>query len=272
MLGHGSGFDGGDRDELAIIGFEQRIRGRRPEFQMPGYLEDFPGLQSRLAETDGSDGARDGLWRGHALDADQDNPGWVNYQSDALSAMVRRGGYGADEVPDLLFTNFKATDRVGHLYNMDAPEMKAVVQAQDAALGRLIDQLDETVRDYVIVVTADHGHTPSPARTGAWPIHQRELEEDLDRRFDVPPSRSLSQAFTAAGLFIDRPLMEELDIPEEDIVSFLRRYTIRHNWGGAELPQGYEQRSNETVFAAAFPSSALDEVAACTASKLEARD
>ena len=272
MLGHGSAIEGADRDELGIIGFEQRISGRRPEFVMPDYLREWPGLDRSLAEADASDGERDGRWRNHPLADDHDNPGWIRYQSNALLGMLEKGGYGSDDVPDLMFTNFKTTDRVGHLYNMDSREMEAVLRAQDIALGRMVDRLDQTVRDYVVVVTADHGHTPSPARTGAWAIHQRELEDDLDRRFDVSGPASLTQATTASGLFINRPLMEELDVEEGQVVDFLRNYTIEDNWSGENLPPGYEDRGDETVFSAAFSASHLDEVAACAGSVNEERD
>src|SRR5688500_19699675 len=105
---------------------------------------------------------------------------------------------------------------------MDSREMRSVLRAQDRALGRLIDHLDEEVDDYVVVLTADHGHTPSPEGTGAWAIHQRELEDDLDRHFGVEAPDTLAQTTTASGLFLDRPLMSELGVAEDQIVAFLR--------------------------------------------------
>ena len=75
--------------------------------------------------------------------------------------MIESEGYGADDVPDLLMTNFKPSDIVAHQYSMDSPEMGDILEAQDAALGQLVDALDANVEDYVVVVTADHGNTPA---------------------------------------------------------------------------------------------------------------
>ena len=92
-----------------------------------------------------------------------DNPAWVRYQADALTTMLESQGYGADDAPDLFITNFKPSDITAHQYSMDSPEMGDILEAQDEALGRLVEYLDAEVQDYVIVVTADHGNTP-PAR------------------------------------------------------------------------------------------------------------
>ncbi len=263
LLGHGAAYEGGDRDDLALIGHHQRITGRRPEFRVPAYLRDFPGLRKHLGAADAADGERDGAWRGHPVDDDQDNPGWVAYQRDILKAVIKRGGYGADTTPDLLLTNFKATDRVGHLYSMDAPEMREVLRAQDRALGELVELLDRAVGDYTVVVTADHGHTPSTASSGSWPIHQRELEDDLDAHLGLRDGATVSQAMTAVGLFVDRAVMRRNEITEEEIAAFLSDYTIAENWGGQNLPEGYGGRRDERIFRFVFPARDLPELKGC---------
>lgn len=84
---------------------------------------------------------------------------------DTFLTTLRREGYGSDDgSPDLFFVNFKIADVVGHRYIMDSPEMEQVLRAQDSALSRIIAQLDSTVQDYVVILTSDHGHTPSPER------------------------------------------------------------------------------------------------------------
>jgi hypothetical protein len=263
MLGHGTHSPGGDRDQLGIIGFDSRIMGDPDAFSTPAYLHGFPGLGSLLAKTDASDGERDGLWMGHPVAEEQDNPGWVAYQTQVVEGLMGREGYGRDGVPDILFLNYKTTDIVGHRYSMDSPEMGLVLRAQDEALGELVDYLDTNVDGYALVVTADHGHTPSPRSSGGWPIDQRELERDLDARFGITGSRGLALATSAVGPFLDRGLMAERGITADAVAGFLERYTIAENWSGGSLPPGYGSRADETIFQAVWPSARLPEIMSC---------
>ena len=263
MMGHGSQTEGGDKDHLAIIGFDEKIRGNNAFYETPSYVNGFPGLQDHIDQLDDSDGAKDGLWREHSIAEAHDNPAWAAYQTAVLLEMWEREGYGADDMTDLFFTNYKMTDIVGHQYSMDSPEMGDVLEAQDAALGELVDYLDANVRDYAVVVTADHGSTPKPTRTGAWPISQDELEKDMNEHFQVPEGRTLKQAITAVGPFLDHTILEETGTTLDEVARFMNSYTIADNWPEKELPAGYEDRGDELVFEAAFPSDRLDEVVRC---------
>ena len=266
MLGHGATLEGGDRDHLGLITRRSRITGRREFFFTPRYLDGFPGLDRLADELDARDGVKDGRWRGHDIRADNDNPAWVAYQAKVLHALAKREGYGANETPDVLLTNFKITDIVGHKYSMDSPEMKDVLRAQDDALGKLIGYLDSEVEDYVVIVSADHGHTPSAESSGAWPLVQHELEADLDRRFDVTGS-TLARSVSAVGVWVNRGVMDEHNITYDEIATFLNGYTIRDNWGRSQLPSAYRDRGAEPVFDAAFPGTKLDEAVECAASQ-----
>ncbi len=46
--------------------------------------------------------------------------------------------------------------------------------------------------------------------------------------------------------------MEELDVTGAEVAEFLNGYRIRDNWGGGELPEGFEDRGDENVIAAAW--------------------
>ena len=263
MMGHGAQTPGGDRDQLALIGSDHRLTGNPAFYETPEYLTEFPGLEERAEELDRSDGEADGKWRGRDVLDQHDNPAWVQWQTDALIAMLDREGYGMDEVPDLFFTNYKPTDITAHQHDMDSPEMGAALEAQDAALGRLIDYLDRKVRDYAIVVTADHGNTPPPTRSGAWPLLQGQLEEDVNAEFDVPEGESLIRVTSAAGPFINRQVARDLDVDASDIATFLNGYTIRDNYAEEALPEDYADRGDENVLAAAYPSDRIEEVLRC---------
>ncbi|MGH2754401.1 MAG: alkaline phosphatase family protein [Actinomycetota bacterium] len=261
MLGHGTQTTGGDADQLGLIG--DGISGNDAFYSTPEEIASFRGIKSYADELDRADGSADGQWRGHDILEQHDNPAWVGYQTDALLAMLAGQGYGSDDVPDLFFTNYKPTDIVAHQHNMDSEEMGAVLEAQDAALGDLVDHLDRRVKDYVVIVTADHGNTPPATRSDAWPLLQGRLQESIDARFDVPAGRSLVEQTTAAGPFLDRKMMRRLKVTAEDVARFLNGYTIRDNWREENLPEGYGGRGDENVLAAAYPSDRIRDVLQC---------
>ena len=262
MLGHGDMTPRGDHDHLGLIGFNQELVGNDNYYSTPAYLRNFPGLEDRISQLDQTDGELDGEWLGEPIAERHDNPAWINYQTDILLALMEREGYGTDDVPDMLFTNFKMTDIVGHQYTMDSPRMKRVLRAQDAALARILDYLDEDVSDYVVILSADHGHTPSAERSGAWPVLQGQLRADLGERFNIP-EQDLVEQTTAVGPFLDREVMAENEVTLEDVARFLNGYTIGDNWGEDQLPSGYEDRKDEPVFEAVWPSDSIDEVMRC---------
>jgi hypothetical protein len=264
MLGHGTGVPGGDADQLGLFGFEEGdITGRPPLFATPSYLPGFPGLERHASELDREDGKADGEWMGHELLELHADPAWVRYQGDVVLEMLAREGYGADDVTDLFFANFKPTDIVGHQYTMESDEMGAVVEAQDAELGRIVNYLDREVGDYVIVVTADHGHTRPSDSTGGWPVVIRELRDDINRHFDVPNARSLIETTSPAGLFFDYETIEELEVSPAAMAEFVNGYTIADNWPRAELPREFADRGAENVFSAAFLDSDLPAIMRC---------
>jgi predicted AlkP superfamily pyrophosphatase or phosphodiesterase len=262
MLSHGTQLEGGDGDLLALIGRTEKITGNDAFYTTPEYFTSgFPGLDEALETADLADGKADGGWRGHELGERHDNPGWVRYHTRALLAMMKQEGYGTDEVTDLLLTNIKVTDIVGHQYSMDSPEMGAVLEAQDEALGELVDYLDRAVGNYAVIVTADHGNTPPASRSGAWPVNQGQIRDDIDARFGAK-GRSLVDTTSPVGPFLRRDAMKDFEVTPYEVAEFLNGYTIADNSSG-ELSEPYEGRGDEPILAAAFPGSRLDEIMRC---------
>ncbi|MBK5227051.1 MAG: alkaline phosphatase family protein [Actinobacteria bacterium] len=265
MASHGAQLPGGDRDDLGLI--TGATSGAMVEtnphyYSLPWDRPDPPGLQSRIDEVDRRDGEVDGLWQGQEIAEHKNNPAWIEWQTDLMIDLIEQKGYGDDEVPDLLFANFKATDLVAHQLTMDAPQMELVLEAQDAALGRLVRHLENTVEDFVVIVTADHGSTPAATRSGAWPISTGELTRDLNRHFAIPDGDSLVETMPAHGVFIDHAVADGMGIGLEEIARFLNGYTIADN-STEDLPPGYEERAGEPVFEAAFPTDMLDAARDC---------
>lgn len=264
MLGRGSGFPSGDKDTVAIIGRRGRVVGNSAFFSTPGFLNDGPaGIERRAAGLDRSDGRTDGRWRDHPILESHANPAWVRYETGLVLELLRHDRYGVDEIPDLLFVNYKSTDVAGHEFTMDSKEMGAVLAAQDRGLGRILAYLDRKVRNFVVVVTADHGHTPSPATSGAWPIAMNELIADLNRDLGTGEGRSLVDDGHAVGLFLDRTQLRSAGIDVHDVASYLNGYTIAENWPETELPADYAGRGDEKVFSAVFPGTALAAILRC---------
>jgi Type I phosphodiesterase / nucleotide pyrophosphatase len=271
MLGHGTRLGGGDSDLMALIGHTERLSGNDAFFTTPEYFKrGFAGLDEALVAADRDDGNADGDWRGHDVDERHDNPGWVRYHTKALLAMMRQEGFGADKVTDLMFTNIKVTDIVSHQYSMDSPEMGAVLEAQDEALGELVAYLDRAVGNYAVIVTADHGNTPPASRSGGWPVHQGQLQDDLDARFGAK-GRSLVDTTSAVGPFLKPGRMRDLEVTAEEVAEFLNGYTVADN-SPEELSGAYAERGDEPVFAAAFPGTRLDEIMQCRFGSAEPPD
>jgi arylsulfatase A-like enzyme len=260
MLGHGSQIEGGDEDQLAFLRSDF-VRVPKRYYSAPYYLRTYKGPVEESRKLDRADGEVDGKWMGNEMEK-HDNPAYVEYQTKVLLRMLRDEGYGSDDVPDIFLTNYKMSDIAGHQYGMDSPEVEAVIRAQDRGLGELLAYLDRDVGDYVVVVTADHGSTPLPKTSGAWPVRQGELKKDIEKEFDVPKGRSLVIETSAVGPFLDDEVAEDLGISAEDVARFLNGYKIRDNWTG-ELPAGYEDRGDENVLSAAFTRGQFPEIMRC---------
>lgn len=263
MMGHGLAQTGGDLDDVAIVLLDANVGSNSSYFSLPAYLDGFPGLQERARELDTTDGKADDEWMGHDILAKTDNPAWVAYQTDMLLAMLAREGYGADGVTDLMFVNYKMTDYVGHQEQFESREMGDVLGAQDMALDRLVDFLDRRVKDYVVIVTADHGHTPNPRRSGGWPIGQKELKYDIDDHFEVPGGSSLVERITAVGMFLDRATLEETGVTAAEVAIYVNGYTIGQNETSSKSASGFKGRAHEQLFAAAWPGRQMTPVMRC---------
>jgi hypothetical protein len=263
MLGHGTATRGGDRDQEALLGDSANITASPRFFSLPRHLTHFSTLEKRATELDRADGRADGKWLGHDILDAHNNPAWVSFQTDVLERMLGRGGYGQDAVPDIFLTNFKPSDTVAHPYTVDSKETATVLEATDKALGDLVDYLDENVGDYVVIVTADHGHTRNPRRLGAWPISPSQVAFDLNAHFGIPRGTSLVKNMEAVGIFLDYKVARRYGVKARQVAKFLSGYTIRANWREEDLPAGYEDRGHERVLAAAFTKKQFPAIMKC---------
>jgi hypothetical protein len=269
MIGHGSMWGGGDRDWAVLrvaTGDEgaEGIRWNLPRvdqgfYKFPAYVNDLPGIDTYFDEADAADGKIDGLWRGHEirdLKGGFDTPARLPYQTSLLEEVMSREEFGQDEVPDLMYVNYKLIDEIGHIFTMNDLEMKDTVEVQDQMLARLVDYLNREVGEgaWVLAVTADHGH--NPALPYAFRISVKKLEANLTAVFDDSDSVPVVQKVRPTQIYLDVKELERNGFTVEQVAQYLREYTrAQAAKDPSSVPAG---KRGERVFAAAFPTSILD--------------
>ncbi|MGH2724175.1 MAG: alkaline phosphatase family protein [Actinomycetota bacterium] len=261
MVGSGAALPGGDRD-VAVTQDEDRWglpASLRRSFRFPPSVRDVPGLRGELRRLDRRDGELDGRWLGVAVsDEAHRTPAFGAHQVRVLEDIIRTEGFGADDVPDLLYTNFKQIDLVGHRWGMDAPQMEAAVRSSDRALKDLIRVLDREVGEgrWVLALTADHGSMPDARVTGGVKIDPVALKAALQRRFDGDgDGRDAIRMLRVTQVWIDEEELAERGATLTDVARFLQRITEADLAAPASTPPS--QGSRRPLFAAAFPSSAM---------------
>lgn len=259
MIGHGASIPGSDRDPVVLIDEDGVAYTNEALFSLPP-VADPARLETLLAALDRRDGEADAAWRGTSLDggdstsdiqARKGNPARVAYKEAVLEQLIRHARFGEDTVTDLLFVNFKSADEAGHRWGMTSERVSTVLRAQDRALRRLVRFLDIEVgrRAWALFVTADHGQTPFPHETGAWPISGRELEHDVNRRFDrIDNGVPVADEVVAAGLYVHRQEAARNGVSTRQLARWIIDYSVRQNLGGSEVPSGWEQRLDEALF------------------------
>jgi hypothetical protein len=269
MMGHGAQLPGGDKD-IAVIadGGVGDLITNEDYYYLPPYLQTVPGYEEDIAEVDRSDGEADGKWMGHdlgELTTQRHSPVWELYQTRLLETLIEQEGYGADEVTDLLFVNYKEIDDAGHNWNMLNPEMRSTLEYADDVLGNLLRFLNRVVGkgEWVVTLTADHGQAPDPRAIGAWPIRMQVLTKDLAESFEMTEEEILLDE-RPVGLWVNRPGAAARGVSYGDIANWLVKYRLEDNVPLTEtLPDQYKDKAREPLFAAAFPGEEMSRIWRC---------
>jgi hypothetical protein len=259
MIGKGAEFTG-DKDDAVWLDVETNEWITNPaHYTLPEAVTSVDTLDGYLDELDARDGAIDRAWLDNAIldlpDRVEETPAFVRFHGDALVNLVRRGGYGDDAVTDLLFTNFKQIDRVGHYFNMAAPEVRESLVATDEQLGRIVAEVEADVGrgNYVVVVTADHGQQPDAAAVDGYGIDPNEVERDIDTEFGP-----ISDAVWPTEVFLDDEALERHDVAVGDVARWLGDYRVEDNAADVDaIPRESELAPGDRAFAMAIPSQML---------------
>jgi arylsulfatase A-like enzyme len=242
MGSHGSLWGGGDRD-IAVLrvptdadnegaeGTEWNLQGKNaPYYELPPYVNDLPPLSAYTEAIDREDGAIDGKWRDNSIE--QFENGWatparIPYQTKMVETVIKREGFGEDDVPDLLFINSKAIDHVSHIWSANSPEMQDTLRWQDEDLGNFVDFLDNRVGqgDYVLILTADHGAQFDPKVSGAFQVTPGQLESDLNEAFPSATGDSVFLAVRTSQIYLNDDALDASGYSDADIARFVLEYT-----------------------------------------------
>jgi hypothetical protein len=272
MASHGSYSEGGDRD-LAVLrvptgeeregreGGEWNLVGPpRRFFRFPRYVNQLPPLSSYTDDLDRRDGRLDGQWLDNSIA--QYERGWatparIPYQARMVEEVIHREGFGDDDVPDMLFVNFKAIDHVSHIWSVNSPEMRDTLRWQDQELRHFVRFLNAEVGRgrWVLALTADHGTQYDPAVSGAFQVTLRELGRDLEAAFPSSTGPPVFRGVRTSQLFINEAAMEASGYTFEQIALFLHEYTKEQ--GAADPARVPADERDDRVFSAAFPIDML---------------
>ncbi len=86
---------------------------------------------------------------------------------EAATTLMDEQALGRRGVTDLLGVSLSATDRIGHAFGQQGPEMCEQMVRLDAALGAFLDHLSRLPGGVLVVLTADHGGSDFPERSVA---------------------------------------------------------------------------------------------------------
>jgi hypothetical protein len=276
MIGHGAYLPGGDSD-IAVMdqlgGVE--FRTNPDYYTLPEYLLGLDGLQEAIDKVDIRDGEGDQSWLGNPLlpydGRIRETPAWSIYQSQKIVQLLTNEGFGADDVPDLFFSNYKATDLAGHQWNMTEPEERDDLAEQDRQLAVIIKALNKLVgkKNYVLAFTADHGQTPYPMVTGGWAIETPDMTADIEKRFDkTTPNRPLVLSNRGYQIMLDPREVKANHVDPADIAAFVRNYRIGDNVTPSnQVLKRFEGRTDERLFLTALTPGELEEALACARSR-----
>jgi hypothetical protein len=273
MLGHGSMWGGGDKDVAVIrevansetLGEETFQWNLSPVlsqyFEFPKYVNDVPGFEDDVQAVDAADGKIDGEWRNNDIDQllqGFDTPARIPYQTRVLEEIVKREGFGADDVPDLLFVNYKEIDYISHVWSMNSPEMGDAVAAQDVALRQFVDFLNQQVGEgnWAMVLTADHGAMISPKVSGGFQISSTPIVAGINQAFDHDgDSTHIVELVQPTQIFVDTDELRQNGYTLAQVSDWIMGLTESDVAGAGVYVD--PEHANDTVFQAAYPSSIM---------------
>lgn len=260
MIGRGSEDPTGDRDHAVWLDTETNEWISSEHYRLPEVFEEQVGLNDDLAQLDSRDGEVDSAWGSHRILDDrsriEETPAFITYHGRVMRDLIKSEGYGQDVTTDLLFTNFKQIDRVGHYFNMASIEVRKSIAQTDRQLGALVSSLDRSVGEgeWALVVTADHGQQPDAEVVDGYGIDPREVKRDIDDEFG-----DITRAVWPTEVFLEEDAMQREGVTVEDVALYLGDYRLADNTQRPDMLFTGAGRfeSRDRLFSMAIPSRLL---------------
>ncbi|HEX7248505.1 MAG TPA: alkaline phosphatase family protein [Actinomycetota bacterium] len=276
MMSHGLGWTGGDDDiaiarevENAVTGGDDTAEewgltnGMRPYYRVPDYANDpsiDASLEAAKAALDRRDGSADGLWQGYSIEqmaGGFNTPARSAYQTTLFEEIVRREGMGEDDVPDLLYVNYKIIDTLGHQFSSGGAPMADALEIQDDELRRFVRFLDDEVGrgKWGLILTADHGMQRDPDATGAFLIDIERLSAAVEGAFGGTEARPVIRKARPTQMWLDEGLLERNGYTVAQVAGFIGGLTQADVAGVTGAQPGEE---SDPAFQAVFPTSLFE--------------
>jgi hypothetical protein len=264
MLGQGAALPGGVRHVAVLKSLHAPVTGNAwwglPDslalyYRFPAYVNQLPPLSTYTKQyADAVDGKTDGTWRGHSIAealGGFHTPARIPFQTHAIKELIEREHLGQHDEPDLLFLNYKIIDEIGHEYFADSPEMDDTVKVQDEFLGSLVSYLDHRFPGrYALLLTADHGHTATPGRTGATPLSITRVHSLMQAKFDRDGnSAPLVQLVRPTGFYVSSSEQQQNRVTAADMSRYLSYRTNGEMATSGDIPGSPGAYGFDAVFA-----------------------
>jgi predicted AlkP superfamily pyrophosphatase or phosphodiesterase len=153
---------------------------------------------------------------------------------DFARAAIAGEGLGRDEASDILVVSLSGHDYVNHAWSAESRLSHDHFLQLDRLLQAFFHDLDATVgaRNYLAVLTADHGFMPAPELTAARGLPAgringaqvlARLNAGLAQRFGTP---RLLLGYSASSLLLDQRLMAQQGLDADAVAEEARRLLL----------------------------------------------
>lgn len=242
MAGHGAMYGNADKDIVLFYNEkEDRITTNNEYYSLPEYLKDFkvkPYFDSFTNNT--------GIWMEHQMVFNQlykkpysgkeriENnstmmPVFPVFEGDLYTKIIENEPIGEDDVTDLLYLTFKATDYCSHSFGFESEECGQVLEEADKQVGRVINALEKKVGkdNYIVTITADHGSTPLMELNGGIRMLGDDLEKILNNHFDkIKNKHDVVEDVEHIQIYINERELKRNGYSLSDVKKFLMNYKV----------------------------------------------
>ncbi|TGN20338.1 alkaline phosphatase family protein [Leptospira idonii] len=134
-----------------------------------------------------------------------------------------------DEKTDMVYVTLKATDAVGHLFGWESEEARNILKKTDEEVEKIYGFLEKNFgEDFILVITADHGAAPMPEISLSSFLGHETFFQELGTLLpeEKRKNQSVVKWITHSQLSLNRDVMKENGISEEQVIEKIKRLTV----------------------------------------------